>query len=134
MKTKHTPGPWAIRDNDSAKPNRDEQIKTCIAKARKPCPEIVESFMMENIHTGQRHSLFGMPFNHRREDYKRVVLGFVFRSKDGMTYGLRQNTAEELRSKFEAAQDDQMGEFKSQLERMDEAKLESQFRYWDAQK
>lgn len=116
-----------------ALPSRDEQIKTCLAKARKPCPAIVESFMMENIHTGKRHSLFGMPFNFRSEDYKKVVLGFVFQSANGTTYGLCQPTAEILRARFEAGQDEQMKEFRQQLEDMDDSRLESQFRYWDAQ-
>jgi len=112
-------------------PDRETQIEICVAKSRRPMPDIAVSFMMENIHTGQRHSLFGMPFNFRSEDYKRVDLGFAWQDKNGTKYGTLATTREELIARFEKSANKTADDFKALLQAMTASELESQFRYWE---
>lgn len=95
-----------------------------------PCPDIVESVMCQHKQTGKQYSPFGMPFNFNPNDYQHVSVGFVFRSKDGTTYGSRHATKEAAQAKHDLWESEKAADFRKELEKMSDDALQSQADYW----
>jgi hypothetical protein len=85
---------WSVIEGgeETAILDRTAVIDGILAAARKPCPDIVECFELLGT-DGKWHSPYGFPFGVHSTGDRRSI-GFAYRSREGMTYGLRGKAAE----------------------------------------
>jgi hypothetical protein len=110
---------------------RTALIEQIIEAARKPMPEIVEK--RELLGTDGKWYVGDLPIGvdvARDVDPHVRVVGFVFRSREGTTYGTREPTREALEARFNAAQEREMIVFRSDLEDRVDEKLQECADYW----
>lgn len=102
-------------------------ISAILEAARWPEPDVATIIEIE--HTDGRWRRVTANSNVPTTGASRIA-GYALRSSDGCTHGFLCATAEKVRSNYEAAQDSRTLEFRSRLEEMDDARIESQADYW----
>lgn len=109
---------------------RAQLIDRIIAVARKPVPEIRESrqLLADN---GQWYSPLGFPLGVRMVEPAQIrVVGYVYVSHEGTTYGTRHASRDEAIAKWEAYQDRQAAEFRQVLDESTDQRVQEQAAYW----
>lgn len=111
--------------------NREETINAILKAARKPCPKIVPAVRFRHKDTGALYLPCGVPYRVSNDQLERVEIGFVFYDEqNGTTYGTVTESEEKLRSDWEKNQDEQMDQFRKDLEGRDSEGLQSAVDYW----
>jgi len=111
--------------------NTKEQLILAILEAsRCPCPDVVPAIRMQHKVTGKQHSIFGMPFGYKSEDYETVTIGYVFRDKSGTTYGNVSKTPQERKASHEELENAKATSFINELQKMTNEQFQSQVNYW----
>lgn len=108
-------------------PTASVTIDAIVAASRKPCPTIVERF--ELLYSDGVWRAGDPPHGVRFTGDRRSV-GFVYRSKDGTTFGTRHASRDVAESLWNQTQDNQGNEFRRHLEIMTPEELASQASYW----
>jgi hypothetical protein len=109
---------------------REQLILKMLEASRKPCPDVVPAIRMQHKVTGQRHSIFGMPFGFKSDDYTSVTVGYVFRDKNGTTYGTACSTPEECYTRHAEWENHKADDFRKELESMTDERFQAQVNYW----
>lgn len=110
--------------------NRVELTERIVGAARKPMDDIVPAIRMRHKVTGKLHSIFGMPFNYKDEDYETVTIGCVFRDRNGTTYGTVEPTEQALRDRHALVQAHNDAQFRARLQEMSDERVAEQAAYW----
>ena len=111
---------------------RKAKIDAIIDVARKPVPDIVEVKEIKGS-DGKWYSPFGVPFGLKLTDEVRSV-GFAYQDKNGQRYGTRAVSPDELVARHESRQDQQMADFRKELEGRTDDRLNEAYDYWMEQK
>jgi len=107
---------------------REVTINAILAAARRPLPKIREIRELECT-DGKWRSPFGVPHGVGTTGQRRVA-GYAFVDKNGITYGKREATREALIERHNKVQDEEMAQFRAQLEQSDDARLQAKAEYW----
>lgn len=104
-------------------------IERILSAARRPMPQIVESFQLLGT-DGKWYSGLGFPRGVDSAGERRSI-GFVFRdSKSGCTFGIGAKSREELEQRHNSSQDKQAEQFRDLLVAMAPDEFASQVSYW----
>lgn len=110
------------------------KLITAIAEAAcKPIPLIVSRFVLRYIngHPKEGEVFTGSnPTEKFNEVAERAEEYFVAQNHEGQTYGSRYTSRGEAETKFKAMRDREAESFKTELEKMDDAHIQSQAEYW----
>jgi hypothetical protein len=77
--------PGGKRKNDMTTDKKEQLIAQILDAAKRPCPEIVESFQLKGDN-GNWYNGLGFPLYVKSTGERRSV-GFVYRASNGTTYG-----------------------------------------------
>ncbi len=108
--------------------DRTKIIKQIVTAVRKPLPPIRGIYEHEGA-DGKWYPLLSASFNMKWTGRKRIT-HFAFVGSNGSTYGMGAKTAQELVNRHTAAQDKNASDFAIELEKMDDARIIQQARYW----
>lgn len=103
-------------------------IDAILTAARRPVPDVAR--IIEIGHTDGVWRRVTANSNVPTTGESRIA-GYALRDPvSGCTYGTMQRTADEVRAGWNASQDADTRDFRSKLEEMDDARIESQADYW----
>jgi len=106
----------------------NDRIEAVVAAARRKPDEIVASRTRLGSN-GKWYTVFGVPLGVTLTDEVRIE-GYVYRGKDGCTYGQRYPTPEAAAEAHKQRQDKNDQDFRDALLEMTEDELRAQERYW----
>lgn len=112
--------------------NTDRQsiINAILDAAARPCPEIVESVQLLCSDGQYRHAM-GIPHGVSVvKPYETRIAGYVYRDRNGTTFGVRAKTRQELLDRHDSYEAKNRETFRLELEKMPAKRLEAQADYW----
>ena len=97
----------------------------------RPLPEIRETIHLRHKITGKVYSPFGTPFGSKADDFEGISVGYCYVDKNGIGYGTRGKSREELEARYTENQNNKDKEFRAHLEQQcNDKQLQSQAEYW----
>lgn len=110
--------------------DRTPLINAILDAAKRPMPEIAESSQLLCT-DGEWRNCMGIPHGVQAvKPYQSRVVGYVWRDKNGTTYGTRAASPDELRARHAASEAGKRAEFLTHLEKATDKELQSQASYW----
>lgn len=121
-----------IKEVRAARADREAKIQEILAIARRPIPKIIEVFELKGT-DGKWYRPNGFPFGVQHTGERRSD-GFAIQSMEGSIVGQRAKTEQEIIDRHNAAQDEQMADFRKELESMPDDRFQSQYEFWQGEK
>jgi hypothetical protein len=112
----------------SEKAERNETIEKILKVARKPVPQIKEKYELKGT-DGKWRSAFGFPDGVKSTGERRLI-GYVFQSSDGTTFGERAKSKQELIDRWNKKEDKTEEEFRADLLNRTDKNLQEAADYW----
>ena len=108
--------------------NRPEIISQVVTAARKSLP-VIRGIYEHETTAGRWYGVLAAPFHANFTGRKRIT-HFAFVGSNGSTFGMGAKTKQELIQRHTDNQDKSAAEFKAELDKMDDARIIQQARYW----